>query len=353
MRRTAILLFPAFFFMSSCKPRDFNNGEAEVESNPSVSAAKPSASAIKASCDVLKLRDPYTPTQKIPTGRSAGMCYDTDDARPIKILKQDSQVWQIANVSHLGGFYTAKIPVGTNAVKEFIYEVEWFQAAIPAAHGQLRVTFNKEISLEPQGAGTAFKTDKLIFSMEALAQRGWKFDIVQGVLNSFGAVWRVKTFEDFVVQKGKAQGPMNQIDQALLSLENYPQERVEIVKEWLNRSNTNGLSKMYNTVSQSCAMEAFNVIEVVRQRMSATYPKFEEDKAWPQSFWRARDNILKYLDTKIATPGEIYPPLAMTSLKNRKYFSKDLPVLHEDPAAQAVWKKHGIHPTKPEKKSFW
>jgi len=182
--------------------------------------------------------------------------------------------------------------------------------------------------------GAPFTTKYLILSYEALGEPDWSFDLVKGLQNQFAGVWRVKTLEDFVVRMSKTN-PVHDVHQYLVSLENYPEERMRILREWIKRSEDRKLTHMYNTITSSCAMEALNVLEAVRSADVVLTPEELEHinalERLGNATLKTAKRFLFWLDDHVVTPFEVYPTFARNALKERALFDKDLQDLPQDP----------------------
>lgn len=325
---------------ASCKPREFNSANtSDIKDNSQLSDAQ---LARLPKCDFLK--DVFEPRAKFPVGSpKAGLCVDTRFARNLilqtpetsrkftsfEASQQLQPMTYVANVSHLDNFYLAAIPSGNDDVERVIFHEESFPAPVPAAHGQIRLDFKRDVLLIPQipGAGAPFATKHLILSFEALGEPGWKFDLVKGLQGQFAGVWRIKTLQDFAVRMSKTS-PQHETQQFLLAFENYPKQRLAILQEWIKRSTENKLNHMYNTFTSSCAMEALNVIESVRNANSECEVK---DSKQVNFLARVGQNLLQRIDNRVATPMEVYPTFAETALKARSLLKEKLPNLDADP----------------------
>jgi hypothetical protein len=326
---------------AGCKARQYSGVEG-LEAQSDAESQKNAALARLENCEFLK--DVYEPRVKFPIGTpKAGLCIDTRLARNLFLqtpeaarkfgafspAQQSQPMIYVANVSHMGNFYLAAIPDAENDVEKIIFHEESFPAPIPAAHGQIRLDFKRDVLLVPQipGNGEPLSTKYLILSFEALGEPGWKFDIAKGLQGQFAGVWRIKTLQDFAVDISK-QSPKHEVKQYLLAFENHPKQRAQILREWIKRSTENKLQHMYDTVKSSCAMEALEAIEHVRGDVTACDLPDQEQLNFLQ---RIKSNLLIAIDKRVATPMDIYPTFAEKALKMRSLLKENLPNLDADP----------------------
>jgi hypothetical protein len=166
-----------------------------------------------------------------------------------------------ANLSHDGMFHTALVPRG--AVKELSVLVESFPAPVPAAHAMLRFTLadDKPAILVPQENDPTAPTlalSDLVFSAEALAQPGWRYDLVQGQKRAFGLVDRFESLEDRY-RHVNSSTPVHPVTVHRLNV--TPAEANDVLREALSTSERVGLGDSYNTLNRSCGTEAFAVLD--------------------------------------------------------------------------------------------
>lgn len=325
----------------SCKPREFNEGSQTL------------ATIDPSQC--IFLGDEFEPRGKFPQDTEKGKrgaCFDTVKARPAKIMTAtQAEAYNVgtransiatANISHNGFFYMARIPTAPGDVTRVIFQEESFPAPIPAAHGQIRIDFKEPISLIPQipGKGKPYQTKYLVLSAEAIGEPNDQFDLIKGVQNAFGNVWRVKTLSQFAIRMS-ATDPQHVVRQFELSLDQYPEERAAILKTWIEHSDKMQLSKMYHTIASSCAMEALNIIGRVRHANPGIESReIEAKRSFLQKLSdnaeRTGKQILFWLDNRIATPFEIYPTFIEQALKSRFLFKREIDTLNKDPIYQRL-----------------
>jgi len=213
--------------------------------------------------------DPFEPRARVPKGPASGLCYDTRQARPVVHLTaaqaapygglaQDELV--VANVFHDGGFWVARIP--RDGVETVLFQLEYFPAIVPAGHTQLRVRFrdDRPVVLLGQTAaneGEEVTLQDLVFSVEAIGQPGYQYDVVRGLVDNFGAVYRVTSLaaklDHMIVKQG------HEVEQWELRLE--PDELPRLVENYLDESDVRAMDYMYNTLFLNCTNEIIHIID--------------------------------------------------------------------------------------------
>jgi hypothetical protein len=262
------------------------------------------------------LSDKYEPNAVMPKGPYKGQCL-SDHARPVVETEEsrNQPIWkeyiEIANVSHLGEYYIAKIPV--NGIDKIIFQLEYFPAAVPAGHTQTRLMFKKEtpVTLTPQDTSRSHEeitVDNLVFSVEATGHIGYKFDIFNGLKNHFATVYRVKTLEGFVkrviIEKNR------KVEQWVLKLEKN--EMRKFLVNYINESSQNQYKNMYNTLTVNCTNELVRILDKgVQYKWNEVVGKF------------------------VAKAAEFYPNIIRTALIGRGLLprnkSTDIELLGDDP----------------------
>ena len=337
------------FAHQACEPK---TNRARTESLLKRGNETPSGDDANVNLDVHDncrfLRDAFEPAARFPADTPKGkakLCIDTRTARPVVQLTSETaskfddpegpRIY-LANVTHKDQFYLAAVPNGDEDVERVIFQEEEFPAVVPAAHVQIRLDFRRPVLLVPQinGAGSPHATKHLTLSMEALGEPGWQFDVAKGLQDQFVGVWRVKTLEDFTIHMSK-QNPKHKVQQYLLNLDASPKQRAAVLREWIRRSTENKLTRMYNTLTSSCAMEAFNVVEVVRSSNVACQLQETEQMDFHEKLLAHMKTTgqqgLLWIDRHVATPMEIYPTFAKKALQIRGLLKETLPQLDQDP----------------------
>jgi len=264
--------------------------------------------------------DAFEPRERIPRGKYKGRCYDTRQARPVQRLDASSAAayggafageLTLANVFHDGRFWVAHVPL--DGVEVVLFQLEYFPAIVPAGHTQMRVRFREDAPVvldaqSPSDAGETAIVRDLVFSVEAIGQVGYKYDIVRGVLDDFGAVYRVTSLsaklEHMIVRQG------HEVEQWPLEL--APGESQRLLESFAQESDTRNMQYMYNTLFLNCTNEAVRVID-----LSVDYSALEQ--------------IARF----VAKVTEFYPNVIRTALVARGLLpldqSTDWPRLAADP----------------------
>lgn len=213
--------------------------------------------------------DQFEPKSRLEKGPRAGQCLDTRVGRPVKRLSEAeakkfggsaSDVMTVANVSHLGEYYVAHIPM--KKIKTGIFQLEYFPAIVPAGHTQLRLQFEEDspVTLVSQSTETMTKVVRvhdLILSVEAVGDPGYKYDLLKGMKDHFAAVHRIATLQDkyqhmIVNQK-------HRVEQWRLNLSS--EELTQILEKYVQKSQEAGTSRMYHTLFFNCTTEAIAAID--------------------------------------------------------------------------------------------
>ncbi len=271
MRPALSLILPALapLLLSACLT------EAEIEAssgddNPGdLGKADDGSDDDPESC-IFDSTDPFEPRERVPRGAHQGRCYDTRSARPVIVL-DDSRAAPyggvgdddlvLANVFHDDRLWVARVPV--DAVEVVLFQLEYFPAIVPAGHTQLRVRFRDDapVTLTAQSgldAGRTTKVRDLVMSVEAIGQPGYKYDLLRGLVNDFGAVYRVTSLaakvDHMIVQQG------HRVEQWELYLE--PAETRRLVENFAYESDARRMQTMYNTLFVNCTNEAIRIIDL-------------------------------------------------------------------------------------------
>ncbi len=256
--------------------------------------------------------DPFEPRARFTKGPWIGECLDTKTRRPVKVLgapDEFSNVLELANVFHDHGYWYATIPV--EEVQEVYFQLEYFPAAVPAGHTQIRLTFNKPVNLRGQSQwnyGKEVAIYNLVMSIEAVPRLGDKYDLVKGMQDHFGLAYRVTSlaarYDSMITQQG------HHVEQWPLEL--TEREKAELLVAYAYESEALGLKDTYHTLFRNCTNELIKAIDTVVE-------------------YTVGENIKKFL-TKIT---EFYPNAIRAALIARGLLpldqSTDWYPLEEDP----------------------
>jgi hypothetical protein len=277
------------------------------------------ASSDPAGC-VFDASDRFEPHERIPAGKYRGRCYDTRRARPVVQL-DDTQAAPyggraqgelvIANVFHDHGFWVAHVPV--DGIEEVLFQLEYFPAIVPAGHTQMRIRFRADapvrlVGQSARNAGQTVEMRDLVFSVEAVGQPGYKYDIVRGIVNEFGTAYRVASLESRLDEMVVKQGHV--VEQWQLELE--PSETQRLLANYVRESDERNMQTMYNTLFVNCTNEAIRILDE-----SVTY------------------TVAEQVGRFLAKVTEFYPNIVRAALIARGLLpidqSTDWPHLDQDP----------------------
>ena len=155
----------------------------------------------------------------------------------------------------------ALMPTPARAV--VLFQLEYFPAIVPAGHTQMRVRFRDDapvvlIAQSGPDAGLTTTVQDLVMSVEAIGQPGYKYDLLRGLVNDFGAVYRVTSLaakvDHMIVQQG------HRVEQWALFLE--PAETRRLIENFAYESDTRRMQTMYNTLLVNCTNEAIRIIDL-------------------------------------------------------------------------------------------
>jgi hypothetical protein len=268
--------------------------------------------------------DPFEPRERLPKGQFRGQCYDTRVARSVRRLDTETAATYgaepgelvLANVHHAGRFWVARVPLA--GVEQVLFHLEYFPAIVPAGHAQLRVRFAEAtpvrlISQSLAEAPAETTLTDLVLSLEAIGQPGYKYDIVRGVLDDFGAAYRVVSLADKMQHMIVRQH--HKVEQWGLLLEG--DEAATLLERFAEAGETRRMQTMYNTLFVNCTNEAVRIL----------------DEAVHYTF---RQQVQRFL----AKVTEFYPNIVRAALEARglvpRDHSTDWPYLADDPTAAGL-----------------
>ncbi len=207
--------------------------------------------------------DPYEPRARFEIGPWTGECLDTEKRRPVEVLASPTQsddMLELANVYHDGGYWLASVP--TKAVENIYFQLEYFPAAVPAGHTQLRIEFNQPVQLTGHSqwnAGQRVKIYNLVLSAEAVPRVGDNYDLFRGIQNHFGLALRVTSlqarYDSMIIEKN------HHVEQWRLQL--TEREKEEMLVFYAYESQAMGLSSTYHTIARNCTTELIRNLDGV------------------------------------------------------------------------------------------
>ncbi len=218
---------------------------------------------------IFDATDSFEPHSRMPKGRYRGRCLDTRQARSIVHLSAEqaapygglsSSEIVVANVFHDDAFWVARIPA--DGIETVLFQLEYFPAIVPAGHTQFRLRFSADqpvrlIGQAGANAGATATLRDLVLSVEAIGQLGYQYDVVRGLTNEFGAVYRVLSLDAKVEHMIIAQD--HEVEQWELEL--TTDEKRELLANFLDESDIRGMSFMYNTLFLNCTNELVRVLD--------------------------------------------------------------------------------------------
>lgn len=206
---------------------------------------------------------------RMPNGRHRGKLLDTRWKRTVRLLGQDEGAPYrrapddvvMSNFLDGGEFWVVRVPA--NAVDDIYFQKEEFPAVVPAAHTQLRFRLKPgfEAELFPQYEGTTptrATVSDLVFSVDAVQVPGDVFDVWRGLWNHFGLALRFQSMEEVYYRSVYSRGHV--VEQIKLQLPD--KDKQDAFREAVRRADEAKMSRMYNTVLQSCTTNAFGILDV-------------------------------------------------------------------------------------------
>jgi hypothetical protein len=218
---------------------------------------------------VFDAQDPFEPRSRLPKGDNQGQCYDTRKARSLVRLSEEQarqyggsvkDVLTVANISHKGTFYVGHIPLA--GLKNAIFHLEYFPAVVPAGHTQLRLQFDEKlpVTLVSQSKAGPTKVERvtdLVMSVEAIGQPGYQYDIIKGMDDQFGAVYRLASLEEKFDHMVRKQN--HRVEQWKLNVSQT--ELRTIVQKYVAKSQERAMNSMYHTIKLNCTNEIVAAID--------------------------------------------------------------------------------------------
>jgi hypothetical protein len=220
-------------------------------------------------------QDPYSDIfesrKGMPSGKHAGDCLTNDIKRNFYIPteKELSEIGYekqndfknkvvVVNFSHDHQFMLAEIPV--DKIQNVVFQLERFNPKWIAAHTQLRFDFSEPVILKSQynGKMELGQIRSIVFSTEAILRiNGPKFDLIPGVFDNFGAVYRLvsldQKYQDVVIEE---KNPVEQFDLNLSS-----KQAQDLFKIILSRHSSKDVKHVYNTVGLNCTNVLFQDLD--------------------------------------------------------------------------------------------
>lgn len=223
---------------------------------------------------IVNVNDPYETNTKMSAGPQKGMCVHPLFRRSVKIIQgAEAQRYfgpigegdiVIANFSHQGRFWAAKIPAAS--VERMILQVQYFPITfgitVDVAHTQLRFDFaegrrielvEQELKQNPERTSLAH----MILSDENVGPYGEKFDAFKGVRGYYNIAYRAVSVNDKYDWMIRKQN--HQVAQYKFNL--TPDQVRKVLTYNLKFGTYAGVTREYNTLSQNCANEMIRIVD--------------------------------------------------------------------------------------------
>ncbi|MBC7385116.1 MAG: DUF4105 domain-containing protein [Cryobacterium sp.] len=253
--------------------------------------------------------DPYEPNEIYSAGSHRGQRIPFEPRRSLKIISETKESVRVANFAHQGHYYIADIP--KNAVTQILFQTDYFTSEIPAAHAEVRLKFDHAVRLQPQKKNEQnlpnWKISDIIISIEAVKDVSTPFSLVQGLQNEFTTSYRfisASTKYTDVVCKEKER-----VTQHILKLS--AAERESFLIAAIRKSDSAGISEMYNTWTRNCTTEIFRLLD---------------EATSPGAYVRLR--------SAARTLGAHYPVFAQSSLRARYLLGAEVSEFRDDPTVR-------------------
>lgn len=265
------------------------------------------------------LEDPYLVPQRFGTGylgtkmpSELNPVITRYDLYPVEWINTDTKgsKLHLINIWHDNKFWTATVDL--NNIGEMAFQIVWMKRkilgenrTIPAAHAQIRININGGLKLHAQNfrfKGEKTKIKALVFSVEALAGNDFQFDFIKGMKDQYALSYRAVSIENVLMNDILKY--QLKIQQILLDLNQ--KEKSTYIKEYLLKSNSQKLTRFYNTITDNCVSEQIELLKKVTNKKNSK-------KHGP-----------------INQTGDFFPIFTYSFLMDEKLTTKDLPDLNFD-----------------------
>jgi Domain of unknown function (DUF4105) len=286
--------------------------DGEVSSNSVNPATASTGSLTEDPKDcIFNPSDAYEPRTRIAKGPFAGRCVDTRSKRTIARINSPSETRfiKVRDVRHQQKFWFADIDL--EGIENASIMVEYFPAAVPAAHAMIRLDFSTPVKLVNQlDPKDTTELTTLITSIEASGGLDYKYDLVNGIKEHFIEVFRIESLPDRIDWSINLK--KHRID--ILPMKLKKSEIAAYFRAYVAKASEVGYSYIYNTILSNCANEQFKLIDQVVN-------------------YSLRENVQR----KFTFFAEVYPVVIQEALRARALWSpKDpkVPSLLPESAAQ-------------------
>lgn len=223
-------------------------------------------------------QDPFEPDQRMESGPLKGLCINPVQRRSVDILEPDLAAkyfevregdMVIANFSHQGKFWIARIPVA--AASKVMMLLQYFPIGnvpvlgpVHVAHTQWRFQFagGEKILLKPQSRETVLATpalalNEMIFSVENIGPFGEKFDAMKGLKGHYHIAYRAISLADKYKWMVTDQG--HEVRQVGIRL--APADVSRLLALSLTEGERYGTRRNYGTLGPNCSTELFVLLD--------------------------------------------------------------------------------------------
>ena len=210
--------------------------------------------------------DAYEPRSVFQSGPWEGVCHDTQRRRPTGFVDDELAAryqgvddhYVLYNVFHEDGFWFAFVPY--NAVKRVYFQLEYFPAVIPAGHTQLRLEYDRPVTLYGQSGhlkGRIDQTHNLSLSIEAVTRVGDRYDLFKGAQEHFAIAYRVTSMEARFNSMITEQD--HHVEQWRLNLTSTELEA--LLPHYVSTSADHNLAFSYHTLFKNCTTEIIEILD--------------------------------------------------------------------------------------------
>lgn len=223
-----------------------------------------SAASLDLNC--AKTVDPYERPHRISqkSKRYSSQCMDTQRFRFSEVIKQDQDELVFTNYMHEDQYWTATLSLDA-VVDQVFFHVVRFEAisGVTAAHTQLRLKFSNATPLklvsqsDPQIQSKALD---LVISFEAGRPENIPYNFAMGAVDNYVAVARILSGAQRL-----SESTENITEQYELDI--LQEDKILIAVMGIQKSSLDGFSRFYNTISENCTTDAFNLLDAIPSRV--------------------------------------------------------------------------------------
>ncbi|MES3037099.1 MAG: hypothetical protein V4736_04255 [Bdellovibrionota bacterium] len=214
--------------------------------------------------------DPFEPASRFTqhSHEFKGKCVDTNRYRYAQKVLHTARKLVIANFHHDNQFWIAHIPLEAKAWGESFFQFVPFPEVlgVNAAHTQLKFRLNPGFSIKlfSSPGMPPIELTEFIYSVEAAMPPNFDYNIIKGTRNNYALAGRFISVKQSIDDKGMP------IDNAL----NLTGDEISfVVRTAVDVSQSLKFNHFYNTFTNNCANQAFNVLDRL-PRLVGQYPPF-------------------------------------------------------------------------------